>query len=49
MCEISSTVTIKTTERRQWLLSGVLIVNFEHIFEITFSGGIEMEHGAKMG
>ena len=30
-CEICSKLTIKTPERRQWRLSGVFIVNFEHI------------------
>ena len=31
-CEICSKLTIKTPERCQWLHSGVLIVNFGHIF-----------------
>ena len=31
MCEISSKLTIKTPERRQWRRSGVFIVNFDHI------------------
>ena len=31
MCEICSKFTIKTPERRQGHLSGVYIVNFEHI------------------
>ena len=31
MCEICSKLAIKTPERRHWRLSGVLIVNFEHI------------------
>ena len=30
-----SKLTIKTTERRQWHLSGVFIVNFEHISYIV--------------
>ena len=30
-CKIRSKLTIKTPERRQWRLSGVFIVNFEHI------------------
>ena len=30
-CEISSNLTIKTPERRQWLCYGVFIVNFKHI------------------
>ena len=30
-CEICSKLTIKTPERRQWRLSGVISVNFEHI------------------
>ena len=29
--EICLTLTIKTTERRQWQRFGVFIVNFEHI------------------
>ena len=29
-CEICSTSTIKTPERRHWRRSGVFIVNFEH-------------------
>ena len=31
MCEISSKLTIKTPERRQWRPSGVFIVKFEQI------------------
>ena len=31
MCEICSKLTIKTQERRQWLRSGVSIVNFVNI------------------
>ena len=31
LCEICSKVTTKTTDRRQWPRSGVLIVNFEQI------------------
>ena len=30
-CDIYSKLTIKTPERRQWLRSGVLIVNFAHV------------------
>ena len=30
-----SKLTIKTTERRQWHLSGVFIVSFEHILYIV--------------
>ena len=30
-CEICSKVKIKATEPQQWRLSGVFIVNFEHI------------------
>ena len=30
-CELCSKLTLKTPERRQWRLSGVFIVNFEHI------------------
>ena len=31
MCKICSKLTLKTTERRQWLCSRFFIVNFEHI------------------
>ena len=31
-CEICLKLIIKTPEQRQWRLSGVFIVNFEHIF-----------------
>ena len=34
-CEICSKLTIKTPERRQWGLSGVFIVSFEHISEVN--------------
>ena len=34
-CEISSKLTIKTPERRQWSLSGVFIVNFEYISHLS--------------
>ena len=30
-CEICSKITTNTSERRHWCLSGVLLVNFEHI------------------
>ena len=30
-CEIFSKLTKKTPQRRHWFLSGVFIVNFEHI------------------
>ena len=30
-CVISSKLTIKTPERRQWRLSGIFIVEFEHV------------------
>ena len=33
--EISSKLTIKTLERRQWLRFGVAIVNFEHISHLV--------------
>ena len=33
--EIFSKLTIKTQERRQWRLSGVFIVNFEHISHLV--------------
>ena len=32
--EISPKLTVKTPERRHWRLSGVFIVNFEHISRI---------------
>ena len=35
MCEICSKLIIKTQERRQWLLSGVFIVNFEQAPQIV--------------
>ena len=35
MCEICSNLTIKTLERRQLRLSGVFIVNFEHISHLV--------------
>ena len=34
-CEICSKLTIKTPERRQWLLSDVFVVNFEHISHLV--------------
>ena len=34
-CEICSKLTIKTPERRYWRLSGVFIVNFEHISHLV--------------
>ena len=34
MCEIYSKLSIKTLERRHWRLSGVFIVDFEHISHI---------------
>ena len=33
-CEISLTLTIKTTERHYWRHSGVFIINFEHILDL---------------
>ena len=33
-CEICSKLIIKTPERRQWLLSGFFIVNFEDIWHL---------------
>ena len=33
--EICSKITIKTPEQRQWRLSGVFIVNFEHILHFA--------------
>ena len=42
-CEIYSKLIIKTTERRQWRLSGIFIVNFEHIshFVLIFIANFE--------
>ena len=34
MCDISSKLTIKTPEQRQWGRFGVFIVNFEHILHL---------------
>ena len=34
-CEISSKLTIKTPERRQWRRFGDFIVNFEHISRLV--------------
>ena len=34
-CEVCSELTIKTPERRQWLRSGVFIINFEHISHLA--------------
>ena len=34
-CEIRSKLTIKTPEQRQWLRSGVFIVNFGHISHLA--------------
>ena len=34
-CEICSKLTIKTSERRHWRLSGVFIVDFEHISHLV--------------
>ena len=34
-CEISSKLTIKTPERRQWHRSGMFIVNFVHISHLV--------------
>ena len=34
-CETCSKLTIKTPERRHWRHSGVFIVNFEHISNLT--------------
>ena len=36
-CEICSNLTIKTSERRHWLCSRVIIFNFEHILHL-FAG-----------
>ena len=38
--EMYSKLTIKTPDRRQWRLSGVFIVNFEHISHSIFSVSI---------
>ena len=52
MCETCSKLTIKTAEQRQWLHSGVFIVNFEHILDLvpvilllTFSTSMDMSLG----
>ena len=34
LCKIYSKLTIKTLERRRWRLSGVFIVNIEHISKV---------------
>ena len=34
-CEISSELTIKTPEQRQWRRSGVIVVNFEDILHLV--------------
>ena len=34
-CEICSELIIKTSERRHWRLSGLFIVNFEHISHLV--------------
>ena len=34
ICETRFKVANKTSERRQWLRSGVFIVNFEHILHL---------------
>ena len=34
-CETCSNLTIKTPEQRQWLRSGVFIVNLEHISDLA--------------
>ena len=34
-CEICSELTTKTPERRHWRLSGVFILNFEHISHLV--------------
>ena len=33
--EVSSKLTVKTSERRQWCRSGVFTVNFEHISHLV--------------
>ena len=33
-CEICSKLTIKIPERHHWCLSGIFIVNFEHILHL---------------
>ena len=38
--EISSKLTIKKLERRQWRRSGIFIVNFEHISQLISSVSI---------
>ena len=34
-CEISSKLTVKIPEQRQWCRSGIFIVNFEHISHLV--------------
>ena len=34
-CEISSKLTMKTTEWHYWRHSGVFIINFEHILDLV--------------
>ena len=34
-CEICSKLTIKTSERRQWRCSGIIIVVFEYISQLV--------------
>ena len=34
-CEVCSKLTIKIPEPRQWRLSGIFIVNFEHISHLV--------------
>ena len=36
-CETCSKLTIKTPELHQWRRYGVFIVNFEHIYQSTFT------------
>ena len=43
-CEICSKLTIKTSERRHWRLSGVFIVNFEHISPCSSISIVNFEH-----
>ena len=42
-CEISSKLTIKTLEQRQWRRSGAFIVNFEHISHIFSASTVDFE------
>ena len=42
--EISSKLTIKTPERRQWRCAGVFVVNFEHFTPCSSVSIVNFEH-----